>query len=286
MSTQIKMVYVFAAAVAAGGTYAALGGISKSAPSASGVAAPLPSNPKEMGQGAPGGNGPNHASAPAAQPQVENAPSGEVLEIIDVPRYTYARLATPGAAEGTWVAVPTAKLVVGSKLKLKGAVMMADFQSATLKRTFKEIWFGELDEGAGAAAANPHAGSAAGAGGGDPHAGGAPSQALPAKAVEKASGANGYTVAEVWAKRSELSGKSVRVRATVTKANANILGKNYLHVRDGSGQEGTNDLTVTTAATVNVGDVVIFEGTLGLDRDIGSGYKFPTILEDAKVVNP
>jgi hypothetical protein len=268
------MVYVFAAAVAAGGTYAAIGGISKSAPAPSATAAPLPSSPKEMGGGP--AVGPNHAQAPNGAPQADESPSGTVLETMDVQRYTYARISA-GGPDGTWIAVPNAKMVVGQKIKMKGAMMMANFESKSLKRTFPEIWFGELDDGAGASAASPHAGPAASAGGAAP---------VEVKTVEKAAGANGYTVAELWAKRTELSGKTVRVRAQVTKANANILGKNYLHVRDGSGQEGTNDLTVTTQAETKVGDVVLLEGVLGLDRDIGSGYKFPTILEDAKIVNP
>jgi hypothetical protein len=74
------------------------------------------------------------------------------------------------------------------------------------------------------------------------------------------------------------------VRARVVKFNAQILGKNWLHVRDGSGAEGTNDLTVTTAATAKVGDLVLVTGTLATDRDFGSGYKYPLIVEDAKVV--
>jgi hypothetical protein len=41
---------------------------------------------------------------------------------------------------------------------------------------------------------------------------------------------------------------------------------------------------VTTAATPAVGDVVTVEGTVVLDRDIGAGYKFVTLVDDAKVL--
>jgi hypothetical protein len=67
------------------------------------------------------------------------------------------------------------------------------------------------------------------------------------------------------------------------KFNGGILGKNWLHVRDGSGAEGTNDLTVTTDAVVKVGDLVLVTGTLASDRDFGSGYKYALIVENAKV---
>ena len=68
------------------------------------------------------------------------------------------------------------------------------------------------------------------------------------------------------------------------KYNAQILGKNWLHLRDGSGGEGTNDLTVTTNAEVKVGDLVLVTGKLTTDRDFGSGYIYAAIVEDAIVV--
>lgn len=282
------MVYVFAAAVAAGGTYAAVSGVSRSAPPST-VATPASGAPNAPGR--PPANGVNHATDPAAgapgAAQGDPSPEGDVLEVIDVPQYTYARLGAPGS-QGTWIAVPTSKLAVGSHVKLRGAVMMANFESSTLKRSFPEIWFGTLADGsasAGAAGADPGAGSADTRQNGGPGAKAAPST-IEVKKVEKAAGANGYTVAELWGQRAQLVGKTVRVRATVVKMNPNILGKTYLHVRDGSGDASTNDLTVTTLATPAVGDVVLLEGVLNADRDIGSGYKFPTIVEDAKLVTP
>ena len=75
-----------------------------------------------------------------------------------------------------------------------------------------------------------------------------------------------------------------KVSGKVVKVNANIMGKNWLHVRDGSGEEGTNDLTITSAGAVPaVGDTVLVTGTLGLNRDFGMGYQYPVIVEDAEV---
>ena len=62
-----------------------------------------------------------------------------------------------------------------------------------------------------------------------------------------------------------------------------IMGKNWVHLRDGSGsrEQKDDDLTVTTSQTVEVGAVVLAKGTVGVDRDFGSGYKYPVILEEA-----
>ena len=73
------------------------------------------------------------------------------------------------------------------------------------------------------------------------------------------------------------------VRGKVVKFLPQIMGKNWLHLQDGSGSEGSNDLTVTTATTVNVGDVVLVSGVVSVDRDFGFGYEYDVILEDAEV---
>jgi hypothetical protein len=226
---------------------------------------------------------------PAAMPSGDSI-SGEVLEVIDVPSYTYVRLGTKGT-EGKWAAVSTAKVEVGARVTVVGAVAMNDFKSKVLGRTFPVIYFGALEGAAPprakggeprAPGADPHAMGAPPAG--DPHgqAGAAPPQ-VEVKKVAKAEGPDGRTVAETLAQRVELRGKTVRIRGTVVKVMSGILGKTYLHLRDGSGPDA--DITVTTAAEPKAGDVVVLEGVVATDIDIGSGYKFPTLLSDAKVVN-
>ena len=101
--------------------------------------------------------------------------------------------------------------------------------------------------------------------------------------IAKAEG--GKTVAEVFAERDALAGKPVTFRGKVVKTNADIMGKNWLHVRDGSGAEGTNDLTITTAPGTmpNVGDTVLVTGNVSLNKDFGMGYAYDVLVEDAQV---
>ena len=93
----------------------------------------------------------------------------------------------------------------------------------------------------------------------------------------------GQTVAEVFTRKAELSGKEVAVRGQIVKVSSGVMGKNWLHLQDGSGAAGSNDLTVTTAATAKVGDVVVVKGKLSTDKDFGYGYKYDAIVEDANV---
>ena len=95
---------------------------------------------------------------------------------------------------------------------------------------------------------------------------------------------DGQTVAEILTDKNKFAGQPIAIRARVVKYNAQILGKNWLHLRDGSGGEGTNDLTVTTNAEVKVGDLVLVTGKLTTDRDFGSGYTYAAIVENATVV--
>lgn len=100
--------------------------------------------------------------------------------------------------------------------------------------------------------------------------------------ISKAEG--GKTVAEVFAEKDALGDAPVIVRGKVVKVNAGIMGKNWLHVRDGSGAEGSNDLTVTTTGDLpKVGDTVVVTGPVTLNKDFGMGYSYDVIVEDAAV---
>lgn len=100
--------------------------------------------------------------------------------------------------------------------------------------------------------------------------------------IEKAAG--GKTVAEVYADKRDLDGKTVVVRGKVVKYTPRVMGKNWLHIRDGSGAEGTNDLTVTTDGEAKIGDTVVVTGTVTLDQDFGFGYAYEILVKDAAVV--
>ena len=101
--------------------------------------------------------------------------------------------------------------------------------------------------------------------------------------VAKAVGANAQTVAEIVAKRAELKDKPVLVRGKVVKFNPEIMGKNWVHLRDGSGSatDGSNDVLVTTIGLAKVGEVVTVQGIVRTDKDFGAGYAYQVLIEDA-----
>jgi hypothetical protein len=97
---------------------------------------------------------------------------------------------------------------------------------------------------------------------------------------------NGCTkISNLLSNKQSLSGKVIRVKGVVTKFNPQIMGKNWVHIQDGSEFQGGFDLTITTDKSVSLGDTVTFEGKLALDKDFGYGYFYPVMIEDGKQVN-
>jgi hypothetical protein len=93
------------------------------------------------------------------------------------------------------------------------------------------------------------------------------------------------TVANLYKERTELNGKQVKLEGKVVKVNNQIMQRNFLHLQDGTGSadDGSNDITITSQDTANVGDMVNVTGTLILDHDFGAGYKYPLLIEKASI---
>ena len=251
-------------------------------------------------QPAPAKPGEGAAPGAAAEAAPAGGLTGKLVERIDAAPYSYLKLQT---AQGeAWAAVPQTTAANGTSLTVVNAFPMKDFESKTLNRKFAVVYFGTLagQDGApkGAMPASMGAMPASGqvpAGMPPPGMGGTPNVAAqhagvnsaPVKVekVAKASGADANTVAEIYAQKASLKDKSVTIRGQVVKFNAGVMGKNWVHLRDGSGaaEKKDNDITVTTMDNVAVGDTVTAKGTVHLDKDFGYGYAYPVIVEEAKV---
>ena len=193
--------------------------------------------------------------------------------------YTYLRLKT--ATGETWAAVTKAAVKKGSRVTIANPMTMENFESKALKRKFDKIVFGQLADAGGAAPAT--ASSMAMPVPGQPHTAAAPAAA--AEKVAKATGPDARTVAEVVGGRAKLKDKAVVVRGKVVKLNTGIMGKNWVHLQDGSGAaaDGSNDILVTTKDVPTLGEVVSVRGTVRTDVKVGAGYDYAVLIEDAAV---
>jgi hypothetical protein len=91
------------------------------------------------------------------------------------------------------------------------------------------------------------------------------------------------TISKLFTDKKTLSGKTVKIKGQVTKFLPQIMGKNWIHMQDGTEFEGGYDLTVTTDIMVNVGDLITIEGKVAVDKDFGYGYFYNVLLEEGKI---
>ena len=92
------------------------------------------------------------------------------------------------------------------------------------------------------------------------------------------------SISSLLSNKQSFSGKVIRVKGQVTKFNPEIMGKNWVHIQDGSEFQGGFDLTITTDKKVSLGDTVTFEGKIVLDKDFGYGYFYNILMEEGKPV--
>jgi len=261
-------------------------------------------------------NAPQTLAAEQAAPQMTSV-KGKVLETMTSGGYTYLQVQAQNGP--VWVAMPKTTVKKGEQVTCKPGMAMSNFPSKSLKRTFDTIIFSSgLANGAtGTSPHNKIAVAPATAAGGDTSfaaalqkekssgmgagmgagmgmagarmagAGGSTENIVPSKevSVEKATGSNAYTVGECFKEGKKLNDKPVQIRGKVVKVSKMIMGKNWIHIQDGTGNpmNNTHDLVVTTMDAPAMDSVVLVTGTLHADKDFGAGYKYNVIIEDAKV---
>lgn len=170
-----------------------------------------------------------------------------------------------------WLAVGQRPIEVGKTYYYKGALEMKNFHSKELNRDFPVIYFLNTISDSPIANEMPMQASKM--------------QKQAAKklevSIEKTEGVT--SISDIFSKKDDFSGKEVRVKGKVAKFNQNIMGKNWIHIQDGSDFEGNFDLTVTCNEVVSIGQIIEVTGTITLDKDFGAGYSYDVIVEDAKI---
>jgi hypothetical protein len=200
------------------------------------------------------------------------------LEVLQTDKYTYIR-AKENAKE-LWIAVSKMNASAGSTYYFKGGLIMKDFASKELKRTFDEILFvdnisstaNEKDSQMKNSSEESEIVSKGSA------------IDLERKKINMSHGKDDITIAKLMENKNLYSGKKIKVKGQVVKVTMGILNKNWIHLQDGTQYSGKFDLTITTNQEVNVGDNLTAEGTIILNKDFGYGYYYEVIMEDANLL--
>jgi len=189
---------------------------------------------------------------------------GVVVTTMNAGSYTYLEVETKGSRY--WAAVPQMELTVGDQVDVAPGSEMISFFSPTLNRTFDSIIFTSSVKVLGKDASSDK-----------------PATSKPPVRQTQAGSNEIKTVEQIYADRETMKGKQVQVRGKVVKFTPGIMGRNFLHIQDGTGKEGANDLTVTSQQAVKIGEKVTISGILDTDKDFGAGYTYKVILENAKI---
>jgi len=224
--------------------------------------------------------------------------SGTVVETMDSAGYTYVLV--DSGTEKTWVALPESTIAKGTEITYKSGMVMKNFSSKTLNRNFDSIIFspGLVKGESSALQSNTADDSFAAAVKSESSKVSAPEPVTSLSGgslgaitsfkeitVEKSSAANGYTVDEIFAQAKKLDGQKISLRGIVTKVSANIMGRNWVHLQDGTGNplQNTHDIVATTSELPELNSEITVEGILAAEKDFGAGYKYDAIIEQATV---
>jgi hypothetical protein len=191
----------------------------------------------------------------------------KVIDKIDTGNYTYLQVSEN--KRNYWIAVPLMKIDPGETVYFSKYMEMTDFRSETIDRTFSSILF---VEDARKSATPDHMKQV--------HSG---AITMSKKNVNIEPLEHGYTIEQIYDKKEDLNGQLVQIKGEVVKYNPRIMKRNWIHIQDGTGDSDNYDLVVTSQDQVKVGDVIIVEGRLYIDKDFGAGYFFPVLIEEAKI---
>jgi hypothetical protein len=195
----------------------------------------------------------------------------KVEEVIQASQYTYLKVSENGTEN--WIAVNRQEAEKGEIYYYNKALEMKNFHSKELERDFETIFFVQeistlpiiADVQTPAQQGNKVVLSQK-------------------EGISVSPATEGLSIAKLYSSRSDYAGKTIKMKGQVVKVNEEVMGKNWIHIQDGTIDGENFDLTITTLDKAAVDEVVTFEGTITLNKDFGYGYSYELIMEDAKLV--
>ncbi len=195
-----------------------------------------------------------------------------VEDFLHASRYTYLEVTED--AHTFWIAIPRTEVTKGEIYYYRGGVKMHNFHSKEHDRVFETLYL------VSGVSTSPNVMDG---GHGMPHQSKDERPNIELKDIEPIEGA--ISLDELFSDPEQYAGREISVTGQCVKVNRNIMGKNWIHLQDGSKDEKDQhfDLTVVTKEDVLVGAVVSFTGMIATNKDFGSGYRYDLIMEDAEI---
>ena len=190
-----------------------------------------------------------------------------VLKKQDAGTYTYLKVAEKNKTY--WMAVNKMDAAKGDTLFYSQSMEMKNFKSTALNKTFDSILFVDRVSSSKRPTniiAHPKI----------------KPEAKTSVSIKRHKGS--ITIKQLFSSKKSFAGKTVKVEGKVTKINIQIMNRNWIHIQDGTSYKGKYDLLITSNDVVKKGSYVIMEGIVAIDKDFGAGYKYPVLVENAKLI--
>ena len=203
----------------------------------------------------------------------------KVNEMLKTDKYLYLNVSEKGTVDPFWIATRISDITVGETYFYKGGLLKTNFESKEFNRVFDKIYLVSsnlvLANHASNTGFKKKADTPVKA-----EVKTTPSKITSTKKTAEVKGS--VKIADLVKNVQKYAGKTIQISGTCSKINAEIMGKNWIHLRDGS--QDDYDLVVTSAEMVNEGDVITIKAVVTLNKDFGAGYKYDLILEDGTIV--
>lgn len=210
---------------------------------------------------------PQGALDPAAEKDLHTVVA---LEALPTAKYVYVRV-KEGDKE-YWIATILQDVAIGHSYFYRGGLLKTAFESKEYKRIFDKLFLvsqlvpAEHGSGMSGSAPTPQA----------PVVRDAPLPALDVQGITR--------IRDVLADPKRFDGKTVQVSGTCTKVNPNIMGRNWIHVKEAG--DASKELVITTNEAVAEGQQVTVIGKVAVDKDFGAGYRYDVLLEEGRLAPP
>lgn len=190
-----------------------------------------------------------------------------VNEVLPTDKYVYLNVTEEGTGD-YWIATMKREAKVGETYFYKEGLLKTNFESKEYNRVFKKVYL--VSNIVPANHASQQASSTSNN-----------NTAPEVKDVGSVDVEGSIKIAEIVSNPQDYANKEVQISGQVTKINPNIMGRNWIHIRDGSKDD--YDMVITSNQIIAEGNIVTMQGIVRLNKDFGAGYRYDIIIEDGKV---
>jgi len=197
-----------------------------------------------------------------------------ITEILTATKYVYLKVKENG--EEFWIAARKQNVNIGETYFYKGGLLKTNFESKEHNKVFEKIYL------VTSLVKSNHGNNTSNASLEIQKSNQNIKDSSNTNIEIKNTASGSIKISELVENYKKYEGKIVQVSGKCVKINPNIMGINWIHIKDGSKDD--YDLVITSNTFVQEGSMITMKATVTLNKDFGAGYKYDLILENGTIV--